>query len=148
MEGAVMSSIRWPRRTTKVNLWLAGAYGVLFSLVLDAFHPDIFDRGWPELFGSLLPGLLLFVGVGYINNRRIAGQLAGGIEPTVARSKVRLSGWQRIGIVLSVIWLLTVLTVWFFQRFDGADALFRMQSDSCNQVFDAEELSAGPQQLN
>ena len=71
-------------RKTKVNLWRAALYGALFMLAVRALHSavssasffpdDTFPGNLAEFIAYFLPGIILFVGVGYINNRRLARQ--------------------------------------------------------------------------
>jgi O-antigen ligase len=73
-------------RKTKVNLWRAALYGALFMLAVrslhtavssDSFYPGdmrTFGGNLAEFIGYFLCGSALFVGVGYINNRRLARQ--------------------------------------------------------------------------
>lgn len=72
----------WPSRKTNVNLWYAAFYGALFSISIRMLHSAVSsDTFFPndanvsqsvaEFIGSLLPGIGLFVGIGYVNNRKL-----------------------------------------------------------------------------
>jgi hypothetical protein len=68
-------------RNTKVNLWRPALYDALFMLAVRTLHTavssDSFVGGdMAELIFYFPPGILLFIGVGYINNHRLARQRA------------------------------------------------------------------------
>lgn len=49
---------------------------------------------------------------------------------------MRLNGWQRIGVVLSVVWLLCVFGYWAVHRLDAAQQSLSFQIQECSRAED------------
>ena len=54
--------------------------------------------------------------------------------------KFRLNGWQRIGIVVSVIWFVGFAGIWFFGAAHNAETRHRYSMTRCNEDFEETNL--------
>lgn len=86
-------------RKTKVKLWRAGLYGALFSLGLWAVNTAVATAPAPSqayaagvFLGFQLFGVILFVGVAFINNIRVAHSGPLQTVPPAGSSSIPLSG--------------------------------------------------------
>lgn len=58
---------------------------------------------------------------------------------------MRLNGWQRIGVVLSVVWLLCVFGYWAAHRLDVPHQLFISRFQECDRTHDTALEKVDPQ---